>query len=103
MCVTPKAPRRVEIADIFRRFGPAYRATRSLHPRQHQAMRAIEQCRTPAMGGHLQACDHCNTMVVRFHSCLMGKIRNGELLVVEALVWVYLNRISSKRPRFLSP
>lgn len=32
-------------------------------------MQAIEQCRTPAMGGHLQACDHCNAMVVRFHSC----------------------------------
>jgi len=69
MCVAPNAARRVEIADIFRCFGPAYRATRSLHPRQYQAMRAIEQCRTPAMGGHLQACDHCNAMVVRFHSC----------------------------------
>ncbi len=32
-------------------------------------MAAIEQCRTPAMGGHLEACDHCDAMVARYHSC----------------------------------
>lgn len=69
MCVAPSVARRVEIGDIFRRYGPAYRATKCLHPRQRQAMRSIERCRTPAMGGHLQACDHCNAMVLQFHSC----------------------------------
>jgi hypothetical protein len=69
VCVAPSAARRVEIGDIFRRYGPAYRARNRLHLRQRRAMRAIERCRTPAMGGHLQACDHCDAMVVRFHSC----------------------------------
>lgn len=32
-------------------------------------MTAIEQCRTPVMGGHLEACDHCNAVVARYHSC----------------------------------
>lgn len=32
-------------------------------------MAGIEQCRTPAMGGHLEACDHCDAMVTRYHSC----------------------------------
>ncbi|MGI9490643.1 MAG: transposase zinc-binding domain-containing protein [Geminicoccaceae bacterium] len=79
MCIAPSAARQVEIADIFRRHGGDYRERVKLRSRQARAMTAIEQCRTSAMGGHLETCDHCDAMVARYHSCLMGKIRNGEL------------------------
>lgn len=69
MCVAPEAVRRVDIAEIFRHYGAAYRSRHRLHARQHRAMHAIERCRTPAMGGHLQACDRCGAVVVRYHSC----------------------------------
>jgi len=60
-----------KIADIFRTFGPAYR---QLHgkdlPFHHlQAMRAIEACRTPQLGGHLYECDSCGALTFAYHSC----------------------------------
>ena len=44
----------IEVADIFRRYGPAYRDTHglSMSQAQRRVMRAIEQCRTAALGGH---------------------------------------------------
>ena len=60
---------RLELADIFRAYGAAYRASHSL-PRQHlRAMRAIETCRTPALGSQTAVCDQCAGVVVRYHSC----------------------------------
>ena len=59
------------VADVFRRFGPAYR-DRYAHrmPRAHlKTMHAIEACRTPALGGHLYECDHCGRQHLVFHSC----------------------------------
>lgn len=32
-------------------------------------MQAIEDCRTAALGGHLEVCDHCGAEVARYHSC----------------------------------
>ncbi len=45
----------VEMAEIFRRYGPQYRAKYGdkMLPSHKQAMRAIEQCRTAALGGHV--------------------------------------------------
>ena len=43
----------LEVADIFRAFGPAYREARELPLRHLRAMRAIEICRTAELGGHL--------------------------------------------------
>ena len=59
----------IEVADIFRRHGPAYRAHRRLLPHQHRLMRAIERCRTSALGGHKEQCGHCQHQRVRYHSC----------------------------------
>jgi hypothetical protein len=67
---TAQRPRQVlEIADIFRAYGDAYRATHTLAGQQLRVMRAIEQCRTPALGGHLLQCDHCGAYEARYHSC----------------------------------
>jgi hypothetical protein len=51
----------LELADIFREGGPAYRQAHGsrMLPSHLRAMRDIEACRTAALGGHLRACDHC--------------------------------------------
>jgi hypothetical protein len=51
----------LEVADIFRRYGDAYRqqADGSLSTAQRRVMTAIETCRTSALGGHLEQCDAC--------------------------------------------
>ena len=51
----------LEVADIFRAAGPAYRATHAGHLSLHQlkVMSAIEHCRTAALGGHVEACEDC--------------------------------------------
>jgi len=62
------APAR-ELADIFRRHGPAYRQAHSLPLHQHKLMRAIETCRTPAMGASVEWCDHCQYTHIQYRSC----------------------------------
>ena len=62
----------VELADIFRVHGPAYRAQYAQHmlPSHRRAMRDIEQCRTPALGGSLYGCvDHPEVLLYSYHSC----------------------------------
>lgn len=59
----------LELADIFRQYGPAYRQAHKLLPHQHKLMRAIETCRTPALGGTLEWCDHCQYRHIRYRSC----------------------------------
>ena len=61
----------LELADIFRLYGPAYRqkyASRLL-PSHRRAMRAIEQCRTPALGGQAFSCPQCHQTQYSYHSC----------------------------------
>jgi hypothetical protein len=58
-----------EVADVFRRYGAAYREQHPL-PLQHQrVMAAIERCRTAALGGHLEECDHCGYQRPVYNSC----------------------------------
>ena len=61
----------IELADIFRTYGPAYRAKfgAKMPPSHLQAMRAIERCRTPALGGHVYTCPDCGETLYRYHSC----------------------------------
>ena len=59
----------LEVADIFRRHGAAYRAQYQLLPSQARALRDIEACRTAYFGGHLKQCDHCDGQVYAYHSC----------------------------------
>ena len=58
-----------ELADIFRQHGPAYRRRHRL-PRQHlRVMRAIEVCRTAALGGHVEECGQCRQQRISYNSC----------------------------------
>jgi Putative transposase/Transposase zinc-binding domain len=61
----------VELAEIFRQYGPAYRAKfgERLLPSHRQVMWAIEHCRTEALGGHVYQCPDCDTRVYQYHSC----------------------------------
>lgn len=61
----------LELADIFRRYGPAYRARYGdrLLPSHRRAMRAIENCRTEALGGQVYTCPQCDQTQYRYHSC----------------------------------
>jgi hypothetical protein len=60
-----------EVADVFRRYGDAYREQHgdSLLTAQRRAMRAIEICRTSALGGHLEQCDTCGHQRISYNSC----------------------------------
>jgi hypothetical protein len=59
----------VELADILRRYGPAFRRTHRLSADQHKALDAIEACRTAALGGHADACPRCGYARYAYHSC----------------------------------
>lgn len=59
----------LELADIFRQYGPAYRQTHSLPIEQHRLMQAIETCRTPVMGGIVEWCSHCQYTHIHYRSC----------------------------------
>jgi hypothetical protein len=61
----------ITLGEIFRRYGPAYRARfgRSLSTSQLQAMQAIEACRTEALGGHVYTCQSCQFTRYSYHSC----------------------------------
>jgi hypothetical protein len=59
----------LEVADIFRRHGAAYREAHSLPLEQLRVMRAIEVCRTAVLGGHLEECDHCSKTRNAYNSC----------------------------------
>ena len=59
----------LEVADIFRRYGPGYRQRHRLSRAQLRVMRAIEICRTATLGGHLERCDHCHHKRNSYNSC----------------------------------
>ena len=59
----------VELADIVRAHGAAFGAAHRLCSVQHRALRAIERCRTAALGGELRQCDACGERRYVYHSC----------------------------------
>ena len=61
----------VEVADIFRHRGPAWRASRAGHVSlgQLKVMSAIERCRTAALGGHVERCENCAHLRISYNSC----------------------------------
>ena len=73
----------LEVADIFRGHGAAWRQASAGHVSlgQLKVMSAIENCRTAALGGHVARCENekCGYTQIAYNSCLMGKSSNGEL------------------------
>jgi hypothetical protein len=59
----------LEVAEIFRQHGPAYRESHRLPRNALRVMRAIEVCRTAILGGHRDQCDHCGHLEISYNSC----------------------------------
>jgi hypothetical protein len=61
----------LEVADIFRDHGAAWRAANAGHVSlgQLKVMSAIESCRTAALGGHVARCEGCSHTIIAYNSC----------------------------------
>jgi hypothetical protein len=70
-CASVRSPVRpaLELADIVRVHGAAYRRRHVLTLQQHAVLRAVEQCRTPVLGGHLDVCTACGYSAPSYNSC----------------------------------
>jgi Putative transposase/Transposase zinc-binding domain len=112
--------RRLELADLVRDYGGRLRAARHLNGEQLAALRAIERCRTPALGGTREVCVHCGAERVVWRSCRNRhcpkcqtvakqrwlKARLEELLPVDYVHMVFtlpheLNELALIRPRLV--
>ena len=62
---------RLEVADVFRQHGAAWRRANAGHVSlgQLQVMSAIEHCRTAALGGHVERCRDCGHSRISYNSC----------------------------------
>jgi len=59
----------LEVADIFRAHGAAYRHARRVPLADEAVMRHIVSCRTAALGGHVDTCDSCGHVRISYNSC----------------------------------
>ena len=59
----------LEVADLFRRYGETYRKSHRLSRSQLRTMRALEICRTAALGGHVDECETCGVQTISYNSC----------------------------------
>ena len=77
-----------EVADVFRRYGEAYRHEHgaSLSTAQRRVMTAIEVCRTAVLGGHLEQCDHCGHQRNAYNSCCESTL--PKMPVVRPAQWL---------------
>ena len=66
---TPHQSSGIEVADVFRCHGPAYREAYNLPLAILKAMSAIESCRTSRLGGHVDKCDACEHIRISYNSC----------------------------------
>jgi len=67
----PQADRRpaLEVGDVFRLHGAAYRNRQAVPLHHLRVLHAIEVCRTAALGGHIEQCDHCGHRRPVYNSC----------------------------------
>jgi hypothetical protein len=67
MCVRPP----LEVADVLHQYGRDFLARYgpSLSPEQRRTVTALANCRTAALGGHVEECDHCGHRVNAYNSC----------------------------------
>ena len=59
----------LEVADILRAHGAVYRATHPVSARQATVMHRLAQCRTAALGGHVDTCSQCGFVRISYNSC----------------------------------
>ena len=95
----------LEVADILRRHGPAFRAAHAGHLSlgQLKVMSAIEACRTAALGGHIEGCQDCGHRRIAYNSCLMGECSNGESAAASGGILAVFNATALLLTFILSP
>jgi predicted Zn-ribbon and HTH transcriptional regulator len=59
----------IELADVFRLYGQTYCHSHPLPFSHIKVMRAVENCRTAALGGHVDICSHCGFERISYNSC----------------------------------
>jgi len=70
VCAKPgrhKSP--VELADVFEQYADAYIEQHGVSAAQNKAIKAISNCRTSALGGHVLRCNHCGAEEIAYNSC----------------------------------
>ncbi|NQU84479.1 MAG: IS91 family transposase [Mariniphaga sp.] len=60
---------KIELADIFRKYGDEFVKNQQLCSVQLKAIEAITNCRTSQLGGHIDKCDHCGHKRPSYNSC----------------------------------
>jgi hypothetical protein len=60
---------KLEVADVFRKYGGVYRRKHHVSWEQSKAMRDIVNCRTAALGGYVEQCETCARIRIRYCSC----------------------------------
>lgn len=63
------SPARLELADIFCEYMPAYLKEHKLPYHYYKVINAITSCRTSIFGGHVDECDACGHMRISYNSC----------------------------------
>lgn len=65
----PTGRPRLEVADILRAHGEAYRRDHRVSARQETVLRHLVECRTAALGGHVDRCTSCGRTRISYNSC----------------------------------
>jgi hypothetical protein len=68
-CAPARTRPALELADVVRAYGDTFAKSRVLRPEERAALRAIERCRTAALGGHLDVCTACGDERPSYNSC----------------------------------
>lgn len=76
----------LDVANIFRCYGKEYLTKHQLCLDQNKAFMAITNCRTSAMGGHVEKCDQCSHQQIAYNSC---RNRNcNKCQYTKQLIWI---------------
>lgn len=76
----------LDVATIFKEYGRQYLDKHKLCPDQYKAFTAISQCRTSALGGHMEWCNECSHQQIAYNSC---RNRNcNKCQYTKQLIWV---------------
>ncbi len=84
----------LDVACIFEEYGAQFMDKHKLCPDQLKAFRAISQCRTAAMGGHLEQCRECGHQKVAYNSCRNRHCPKCQY--VKQLIWI--DKLKSSLP-----
>ena len=84
----------LDVARIFREYGGQFMDSHQLCPDQLKAFKAIQQCRTAAMGGHVEKCNQCHHQQVAYNSCRNRHCPKCQYL--KQLLWV--DKLKSNLP-----